>query len=383
MSVVLPPEMTSAQVDADVRAVDQLVLLGLFDLVARCAASRHDGWTASALADELQVVPRHRWVIDRWLDDLAEQCLIDPVASGYRRVTGPSRAQLRAARSAMSQASARLGHGPVLAQTLLTSLQRSHELLRDEVAVQQLLYPSGSTHFADDVYGTNVVSRYLNHAAAALIESLANGEPLRVLELGAGIGATTAAVADSQVALDQYVYTDLSPWFLELVPQRFAERLPLTTLQLDIDQDFESQLANHVDRLAFDVVLAATMAHNARDIRALLDRIGKVLRPGGTLILIETVKERPQSLTTMPYALSATAERTGVATLDPGSGQRRDDVRRGTRRTYLTEAEWLAYLATSGFAVQAQLPQPGHPLQPTSQRIFAGRSAAPPKETKR
>lgn len=381
--LALPEGLTRIQVDADVRAVDRLVLLGLLDLVARCTRTGRDGWTAADLADELQAVPRHRWVVDRWLDDLAEHDLVDRAATGWNRPQRPSRAQLRAARTTMMQAAARLGHGPVLATTLLESLQCLPELLRDEVAVQHLLYPCGGTEFAEDVYGANIVSRYLNDAAAAVIESVARTGQVRVLELGAGIGATTAAVAASGVALDHYVYTDLSPWFLELGRQRFAERLPLSTLELDIDEDFAQQLAGTVVPCEFDVVLAATMAHNARDVDALLARIRQVLRPGGHLVLIETVKERPQSLTTMPCALSAPADRADVATLDPGSGLRRDDERRGTRRTYLTEAEWLAHLAAAGFDIQIRLPDREHPLYPASQRILAARSAVQPKETSR
>lgn len=377
------PGLTAAQVDADVRAVDRLVLLGLRELLARCAATGRDRFFAADLVEELRVAPRHRWVIDRWLDDLENHDLIEratnPATGEYLRPACPSRAQLRAARAAMMEAAARLRHGPVLAKTLLESLRRLPELLRDEVAVQHLLYPHGGTEFADDVYGKNLVSRHVNDAAATWIESVAKRGPIRVLELGAGIGATTAAVASRGVALSHYVYTDLSPWFLQLGKERFAEALPLTTLELDIDRDFAPQLAGHVVAGEFDVVLAATMAHNARDVGKLLARIQSVLRPGGYVFLIETVEERPQSLTTMPFALSAPADRADVAALDPGSGSRRDDTRRGTRRTYLTEAEWLAYLAAAGFDVEPPLPEAGHPLYPASQRVFAGRAAAHPR----
>lgn len=379
----LPEGLTRVQVDADVRAVDRLVLLGLLDLVARRAPARRDGWTTVELARELGVAPRHRWVIDRWLEDLAAHKLVDRAERGWNRPQRPSRGQLRAARTDMAHAASRLGHGPILATTLLESLRCAPELLRDEVAVQHLLYPGGDTAFAEDVYGANIVSRYVNDAAAAVIESVASTGQVRVLELGAGVGATTAAVAASGAAVDHYVYTDLSPWFLELGSQRFAERLPLSARQLDIDEDFAPQLAGAVDPCAFDVVLAATMAHNARDIDALLSRIRTVLRPGGRLVLIETVEERPQSLTTMPFALSAPANHADVARLDPGSGLRRDDERRGTRRTYLTDAEWLAHLAAAGLDVQTRLPDPRHPLHPASQRIFGARWAVDLEETPR
>ncbi|MEM7674521.1 MAG: class I SAM-dependent methyltransferase, partial [Myxococcota bacterium] len=372
--------LTAAQVDVDVRTVDQLILLGLFDLVSSSDAAQREGWTTADLAAELCVVSRHRWVLDRWLQDLIEHGLVDRVSNGYARLDRPSRAQLRTARSAMMQAAARLGHGPVLAMTLLESLRQAPKLLRDEVAVQNLLYPAGGTEFAEDVYGTNAVSRYLNAAAAEQLAAVAHDGPIRVLELGAGIGATTTAVATRGVLLQQYVYSDLSSWFLQLGRLQFEARLPLLTLPLDIDHDFTPQLAEHGVALAFDAVLAATMAHNARDVGQLLKRVHRTLRPGGCLVLIETVQERAQSLTTMPFALSAPADRP-EATLDPGSGARRDDVRRETLRTYLTEAEWLAHLSAAGFELQTRMPDPDHPLYPASQRMFAARSAARPKET--
>ncbi len=182
-----------------------------------------------------------------------------------------------------------------------------------------------------------------------------------MLELGAGIGATTADVLaglePGQVEL--YQYTDLSPFFLETGHRRFPAPFLRFTLT-DLNGALAPQLEPFGNEL--DVVLAATAAHNATHVGRLLDQVAELLGPAGRVILIETVREHPQSLTTMPFALS---RRHHDGPLE------REDERADTRRTYLRREEWLGWLAEAGLHVDVDLPRDGHPLEALSQRIFS------------
>lgn len=349
--------MTTTTWSDGVAALDRLVLLGLADHLARhsrwgssTAARDQERADVAGIAADLGAAPRFTWVVGRWVDELA--------AAGLD--ARPSRSELSTARAAMTHACDVLGYGPALGEMLLSSLRLLPDLLSGAVGVQAVLYPDGEASTAETAYRANEVNRQLNAAVADRVEALAaridtGGGSLRVLELGAGIGALTAdllpVLARHHIA--EYRFTDLSPMFLAGARTRFGEHAFLRTGLLDVD-DLAADPEPPVD-----LVVAAVMAHNARNVDVLTAAVAARLRPGGLVLLIEPVLERPQSLTTMPFALT-TADGAPVRT----------DVRAGTGRTYLTSEEWLAALARAGLHPEAPFPAPGDPLAAFSHCLF-------------
>lgn len=313
---------------AQVRALDLAVLLGIRDLLARAG-------------EDLVVAERHRWIPGHWARALAGE--------GWADAGPPRRRELAAARDTITNATAVLGYPPALATYLLDSLRALPALLRDEVSAQSLLFASGVT---DAVYRDNPINRYLNAAAASVVATL--GERLRVLELGAGTGATTADLLAALPDAD-YLFTDLSPLFLRDAAARFTHP-GLRFRVVDFAQPLDAQL----DERAFDLVVAVNTAHNAPDVQLLLCRIKGVLRPGGHLLLIETHHEHHQSLASMPFLLSPR---------DGEQQQPKTDARAGTTRTYLTTAEWRQAATAAGLRRVVDLPPPHHPLAAFSQRL--------------
>ncbi|GAA1616994.1 hypothetical protein GCM10009733_011640 [Nonomuraea maheshkhaliensis] len=341
-----------------VQDLDRLILLGIVADLRRRTRLRDGGpHDPGAVAQDLAAAPRHQWIVGHWLAALHEHGMVSRHdAGGYHGPHAPRRAELAEARARMESARAALGYSAELADLMLRSLRELPALLRDEVGVQALLYPDGEPATAEAVYRGNLISRYLNAAAADVLRDLAErtGRPLRILELGAGIGATTA---DLLPALDGhpvefYLFTDLSPFFLDTARRRFGAGF-LRYALLDIARDLPHQPGG------LDLVVAATMAHNAPHVGRLLDQIAALLAPGGRVVLIETVREHPQSLTSMPFALSTAA-----------GPPERYDGRAGTTRTYLRREEWLAALEDSGLRVDVDLPRQGDPLTALSQRLF-------------
>ncbi|MBG0816501.1 class I SAM-dependent methyltransferase [Planomonospora sp. ID82291] len=350
----------ASAVSTAVEDLDRLVLLGIAAELHRATRLGAPGaHRPEPAAEDLGAAVRHRWIVGHWLAALHEAGLARRDAQGrYHGLHRPSRAELAVARTRMENAAAVLGYPPALAGMLLRSLRLIPELLRDEVGVQALLYPDGEPATAEAVYRDNTVSRYLNLAAAEAVRDLAerSPRPLRALELGAGIGATTADLLPALAGrpVESYLFTDLSPFFLDVARRRFDA--PFLRYGL---LDLAGGLPGRPGGL--DLVVAATAAHNAPHVGRLLDQVARRLAPGGRVLLIETVREHAQSLTTMPPALSP---REG-----PGPPPRHDG-RAGTTRTYLTRAEWRDRLARAGLRVEADLPPDGDPLTPLSQRLF-------------
>ncbi|MEV2271942.1 class I SAM-dependent methyltransferase [Nonomuraea africana] len=341
-----------------VHHLDRLILLGIAaDLHRRTRLRDGESHDPCAVAEDLGAAPRHRWIAGHWLAALHENGLVSRNgAGGYHGLHSPRRAELAEARTRMGSARAALGYPAELAELMLRSLRLLPALLSDEVGVQALLYPDGELTTAEAVYRGNLISRYLNAAAAEVLRDLAErvNRPLRILELGAGVGATTADLLPALAGhpVEFYLFTDLSPFFLDTARRRFGAGF-LRYALLDIARDLPHQPGG------LDLVVAATMAHNAPHVGRLLDQVAALLAPGGRVLLIETVREHPQSLTSMPFALSTA-----------GGPPERHDARAGTTRTYLRREEWLAALGGSGLRVDVDLPRQGDPLTALSQRLF-------------
>ncbi|REE95062.1 class I SAM-dependent methyltransferase [Thermomonospora umbrina] len=341
------------RVPENVRRLDIAVLTGIAAFLGSVSSLREGTpLDAGEVARQVGVVPRHAWIPGHWLDALAGEGLVhaDPPRRfhGLRRFR---RSELVAVRDGIEEARQALGYPPELTRYLLDSLRHLRGLLRDEVSAQALLFPDGDLATASAAYRANHINRYLNAAAVEVVRRLP--ETGRVLELGAGTGSLTADLLPVLVGRTrEYLFTDLSPFFLESARERFGAYPFLRYERLDFNEELPG---------TFDLVIAVNAAHNASHTGVLLKRIAGLLAPGGTLLLIETCHEHHQSLTSMPFLLSA---RPGAARVE------RHDHRAGTTRTYLTRREWRDGFAAAGLRPVVDLPESGHPLAAYSQHLL-------------
>src|SRR6266545_3473284 len=107
-------------------------------------------------------------------------------------------------------------------------------------------------------------------------------------EIRAGTGGTTAAILEALKPLADAVelcFTDISQSFLRHARRRFAEPYPwLDYRTLNIEKDLPRQ---GFDLHSFDIVAAANVLHDTRDVEITLGQTRKLLKPGGLLVLNE------------------------------------------------------------------------------------------------
>ncbi|MGV4926323.1 amino acid adenylation domain-containing protein [Streptomyces sp. BHT-5-2] len=228
-------------------------------------------------------------------------------------------------------------------------------LLSGEADPLALLFPEGSTHVARAAYAENLTSRYLNGLICAGIRERAGqrnaaGQPLRILEIGAGVGGTTAPVlAALEGRRAEYTFTDVSRFFLDEAAERWPE---MNVALFDLNEDPQEQ---GMAPGSFDVVLCANVLHNARDIPAALDRLHGLLAPGGTLAVIDSTKVNAPLLVSMEFKEGLTGF---------------TDERAVSGDAFFSLEQWNAALEASRFERCVHFPAEDSVLRPAAQSVF-------------
>ncbi|MFE1978986.1 SDR family NAD(P)-dependent oxidoreductase [Streptomyces hygroscopicus] len=161
-------------------------------------------------------------------------------------------------------------------------------VLTGEVDPVRLLF-SDTERLAELHYTTSVMHQYLNRMAGELLTALVDAwpadRPLRILEVGAGTGSTTAWLLPRLPAdRTTYTYTDVSSAFFPRAGHRFAGYRFLDYRTLDLDRDPAEQ---GFAAASFDLVIAANVLHATTDVRRALGHITELLDAGGRLLAVE------------------------------------------------------------------------------------------------
>ena len=321
----------------------QLQTLGIF-MTPQAQSAEH--WRQQAGISERF----GRW----WLE-----CLAILVEHGYLRRQGED--------FAVATTIARTRHGAILAAwqtqreqycadperraqvTLIDAcLLQLPEILTGQVQATDLLFPDGSMEKVEGIYRHNSLSDFFNRQLAAQVSAQVQqwvaaepDRPLRLLEIGAGTGGTTApllaALEPWAAHLGEYCYSDLSRAFLQHGEASFAAGRPYFTTQLlDISQPPDSGQG-------YDIVVATNVLHATANMRSTLAHVRALLRSGGLLALNEL--NRKTCAATVTFGL-----------LD-GWWLYEDPALRIPGSPLIAEPTWLELLWSSGFE-QVQLHVP-------------------------
>ena len=170
------------------------------------------------------------------------------------------------------------------------------EILRGEKPATEVVFPNGSMARVERVYRETEGASFFNEAVAEIVASVARASlagairaRLRILEIGAGTGSTSAAVFRHlepwREAVAEYCYTDVSKAFLLHAENNFRIACPTLHCQLfNVEQPPRGQ---GVAVGAYDIVIAANALHATRDISVAVRNAKAVLKRDGLLVLNE------------------------------------------------------------------------------------------------
>lgn len=309
-----------------------LTTLGLNNLSASSALA--DPALADSALAKLSVVPQRAQLLNRCLDI---QATIQSTGDDDTLDAAQQHAQLQQ-------------NYPIL-RTELGLLKRCGEnlsaVLQGHVDPVSLLFPEGDLSELSELYQNSVGPRVMNQlvqAAVSAITSQAAGQlrdsdrPLRILELGAGTGATTAYLLPELAKLPceiEYVFTDISPRFVSAARKQFQAFDWVRYDLLDIEEG-----PHRTELSGFDIVIAANVLHAAADLRSSLSHVGKRLSPGGQLILLEGTQ--PVAWVDLIFGLTPGWWRFTDKTLRP-------------QHPLIPVNSWKRVLASAGFEASAEM----------------------------
>ena len=171
------------------------------------------------------------------------------------------------------------------------------EILTGKRQATDVMFPDASMELVEGIYKGNVVADYFNEvlgdtAVAYVRERLARDAApggLRILEIGAGTGGTTATVLPKldlhRGHIREYCYTDISRAFLLHAQREYAPGHSfLTTKLFDVEHPVAAQ---GIEASGYDLVIATNVLHATRNIRRTLANAKAALRRGGLLLLNE------------------------------------------------------------------------------------------------
>ncbi|MCA1227838.1 SDR family NAD(P)-dependent oxidoreductase, partial [Saccharopolyspora sp. 6M] len=177
-----------------------------------------------------------------------------------------------------------------------TTLRALPDVLTGRRPATDVMFPGTSLHLVEAVYKNNPVADHFNDVLAdTLVDYLRRrleqdpGARLRILEIGAGTGGTSAVVFRRLQPwaehVETYRYTDISKAFLLHAKKTYGPIAPYLDGRIfNAEQPLAGQ---DTDPGQFDVVIATNVLHATRNIRNTLRNAKAAARPNGVLLLNE------------------------------------------------------------------------------------------------
>ncbi|GLX40352.1 non-ribosomal peptide synthetase [Streptomyces roseochromogenus] len=362
VSAVAAAEVTEMVELLDVSALQSIGVLfrscGLFP----DAEAEH---TAEEITEAVGAAPENHYLVRRWLGALEQEGRVvqDADTGRYRELWEDMPAEHETVRDRIDALEPRIRWGAELVRYHRISEQHLAPLVRNEIDLKTLLFPEGRLETAEAAYRDNLISRHNNAVVVAALREIARRhdgpEPLRLLEIGAGVGGTSTVLVPELDGMGvDYLFTDLSHFFLTAAQEKFQDFPWVRYGLFDLNRDYRSQgLAPN----SFDVILLANVLHNSVHAEHVLTRLRELLAPGGWLVFIEATRDAYHVMTSMEF-------NAGLHGFE--------DERRETGQTFFGRDQWLRMLGEADAEVAFCLPEEDSPLSRIGQHVFASRFKA-------
>ncbi len=303
------PVFRSYLADEGVEAADEAKMQVELERLARSYALstlERLGWErragvrvdAADLRQRLRVLGEHEHLFGRILELLGDAGVLRETAEGLVVAAGAGDPLPEGLPADPAEEATRLAglypHGANEIALLRRSAGALPEVLRGREDPLSLLF-GDQTPRAGDLYTQAPVWRAANRMLGDVVEmivaGLPEGRPLRVIEVGAGIGSATDCILPKLLpGRFEYAYTDISAGFFADAESRFSgEDTRIEYRVLDIEKD---PVAQGFEHHGYDLAIAANVLHATRYLDETLNHCRELLAPSGQLIALENQRGR-------------------------------------------------------------------------------------------
>ncbi|KAL7793745.1 S-adenosyl-L-methionine-dependent methyltransferase [Trichoderma ceciliae] len=187
-------------------------------------------------------------------------------------------------------------HAPEFNLINLTGPRLADCLSGKEDAIRVIFGTAQGRQRVSDLYALSPINRVWIQQLAYFLEQLVkklpqNGQPLRILELGAGTGGTTSTVVPLLARLGVpivYTMTDISPSLVAAAQKKFMQYSFMQFKVIDIESPPAPELLR-----SQHVVLSIACIHATRSLPVSLSNIHNMLRLDGIMVLLEQTTQIP------------------------------------------------------------------------------------------
>ncbi|MFC5144158.1 SDR family NAD(P)-dependent oxidoreductase [Streptomyces aureoversilis] len=227
------------------------------------------------------VLPRHEKLVRLLARTAEEEGLLAPAGEGWQLLgTGTVPGQ--------REVSGLADYLPSHALNLRFALKLP-ELLCGRRDPLELLFQDSGPELVQQYYDINPPVTAHNRMVAELLGTLIRAwpadRPLRILEVGAGTGGLAVHLLPLLDDRAQYVFSDVSAAFFPPAQARLGRYDSLVTYRA-FDLNAEPAEQGFAED-SFDVVVAGVALHTALDLHESLQRLARLLAPGGHLLALE------------------------------------------------------------------------------------------------
>ena len=306
---------------------------------------------------QFQILPIYQKLLYQWLIRLADVGVLQQQQEIFVSLRPLPQACVE---TQVHKAKEQLFNTPYLLEFLNRCGENLADVLVGKVNPVELLFPGGSFEMAEGIYQHSPEARYFTGIAREVLKSVVKtrerSQPMRILEVGAGTGGTTASLLPV-LPLNQtkYCYTDVSDIFLVRAKQKFKTYPFVRYDLLDIEQNPQVQGYNSH---SFDLIVAANVLHATRNLGETLQHIRSLLAPGGILLIWEVTHLQPWTDITFG--------------LFEGWHRHEDDYRQDN--PLLSPEQWKKVLLSHGFEEVVTFPEVSSAAEVLGQHILVARS---------
>lgn len=227
---------------------------------------------------------------------------------------------------------------------LSVCIRNLRNILTGTVRATDVIFPDARLDLVKKVYQGNVVNDFFNIRIADAVETclenrvsgLKPGEKIRLFEIGAGTGGTSAFIfrrIQKYAPHIEYLYTDISQSFLLYAEKEFEAWSGFLRFKtFNTEQPLEAQGIEYGTQ---DIVIASNVLHATREINHTLAQAKRLLKRNGLLVLNEISGK--QDYITLIFGLLE------------GWWLHTDEALRETGSPVIRPRTWASVLAAQGF----------------------------------